>query len=1315
MKARLFVTLCAAALLSSVAAPAALAQTAMGMFGTPAASAPRAVLTNGQVVVVSGGAQASSGSSPAGASSSSSKKSRLDRLKKLAYDRRPSAILRAWSEDAPKPPRLTGDEAWSLLTLANGRPPEPAAASTMPTPKIGRPPEPRESNTAQGEDEAKQVQARAKAKLLAHELKLLQRWVTLGRWRKVERYLADLPADEAKPAYSQMLRSLGSPPPSNRPQMSAPGIGSTSEQHVFAMDDLLGLAAACPHKLDRASIASLGAILRRVLDSGTLAADAAARLEREAKKPAGEAPLTKKQCAQLLVAAGQGGRVWPFLPTLEEAVARRDAELLMLLANGFLTEHGRQRKPELLEKAWQALQAILAQTPPEVQEISESAAEQSQPAPSDEADERRRLAQIREQALQRTLALSSRVREELGQAWLEASFTRDPRRGMAVLKTLGARASQGLQNHPRGPTSRARALELQKTAVEALFQAAPERAAEWRDALELLAGVWLREAEFSRVASPANSLRAQMRRDSYGNIYFIQQQMMIQRQQSQQNRPRPIATDQVLEAGPSEAWIALLRPASRSRVRAAYARLYLHGGEEDKAYPYIETLADDHPELARDLAHEFIRVWTRNHDPNASRRQTNPYMFMYGYERKAESIPLTRSKQQRNIAELTAWVARLRALPLKELDESLFVAAFTTCHSTAEVYRLDAIEKVLGPMDQLEPKTMARLVRQMRENLAGLWRMPAEQEKQKTRRKQKDIEAEVLRGYGVANRVVSEALQKHGDHWRLHLAKACLMHDENAFRQEVDPNSQYSERRLESFAEFQKAARLYAQAVPTLREDEQTTDVYDYWFYASLGATNLGQIDHRTTAAPRQPALLRAAILALPGETAEHHMGMFANNLFTRASALKPNVKFRYLNAGFEIVGDHEQAREARKLYDYYKDLVTEIELVARIDGSSNVGHEQPFGVFVELRHTREIERESGGFGRYLTNQNKVSFAYNYGRPLQNYRDKFAETVNARLAEHFEVLSVTFEPEDVHSRTGDEYGWRVTPYAYLLLKPRGPRVDKLPALKMDLDFLDTSGYVVLPIQSPAVPLDATAERRDPRPYSNLRVTQTLDERQAGEGKLILEIKAEARGLVPDLEELLDVAPPGFEVVEIEDQGLGVSRFDPESATPAVISERVWLVTLAGREDLAALPEQFAFPQAKVADAKLEYLRFEDADLASVGPVISLEREYGETEWPWTWLAVLGGVGCLAALLLSRGLLDRSGKEAEPAPRLPERLTPFNVLAMLRDLHAHNGLAPDEKRELEWSIQRLERAYFADDARDKPDLQALAENWLPRAR
>jgi len=42
-----------------------------------------------------------------------------------------------------------------------------------------------------------------------------------------------------------------------------------------------------------------------------------------------------------------------------------------------------------------------------------------------------------------------------------------------------------------------------------------------------------------------------------------------------------------------------------------------------------------------------------------------------------------------------------------------------------------------------------------------------------------------------------------------------------------------------------------------------------------------------------------------------------------------------------------------------------------------------------------------------------------------------------------------------------------------LLKAKGAEVDRIAPLKIDMDFLDTSGYVVIPMESPAVVIDAS--------------------------------------------------------------------------------------------------------------------------------------------------------------------------------------------------------------------------------------------------
>ena len=176
------------------------------------------------------------------------------------------------------------------------------------------------------------------------------------------------------------------------------------------------------------------------------------------------------------------------------------------------------------------------------------------------------------------------------------------------------------------------------------------------------------------------------------------------------------------------------------------------------------------------------------------------------------------------------------------------------------------------------------------------------------------------------------------------------------------------------------------------------------------------------------------------------------------------------------------------------------------------------------------------------------------------------------------MLSVTFQDEKVNSRALGEYGWRVTPYAYILMKARGPKVDKIPPLRLDLDFMDTSGYVVLPVESPALPVDAMPDKGSVRPFEKLQITQTLDERQAAEGKLILEVKATARGLVPDLESIVKLDHAGFEIDKIDDQGISVSRFDPDSDANLIDSERTWLVSFRAARVRRNPPRRFGSPK-----------------------------------------------------------------------------------------------------------------------------------------
>ena len=129
--------------------------------------------------------------------------------------------------------------------------------------------------------------------------------------------------------------------------------------------------------------------------------------------------------------------------------------------------------------------------------------------------------------------------------------------------------------------------------------------------------------------------------------------------------------------------------------------------------------------------------------------------------------------------------------------------------------------------------------------------------------------------------------------------------------------------------------------------------------------------------------------------------------------------------------------------------------MVARIDGDDEVDTE-PFGLFIGFWHTSDIEREAGGFARYLVGGSKGSPYYYPSYPSQRQapRDDLEEHLNEKLGEIFEVQSITFRDNKIQSRTIGQPGWRETPLAYVLLKAKDASVDRIPELKMDLDFYD---------------------------------------------------------------------------------------------------------------------------------------------------------------------------------------------------------------------------------------------------------------------
>ena len=722
-------------------------------------------------------------------------KKRLTMFKKLSFDRRPSSILKAWAEPELKPydpseeeaEQQRGDQAGGGADGAT----EPNVAEVAPqvvtvdgmsrediermlVEQFGKP-----GGGAAPAPGAAAEPGKAKAKTdleqkqLQREMEMLQRDVTLGRWHKVREFLELLPEDGRKDAYETLLKKLPTPPKNPAAQRVPAKLRETNR---FEFEDALALAAVAPDGFDNKQIKLLVPLVKRALDSGSVSEELVRVLQLEVGREAADQRLNRRQAALLLAGLGQEIELGVFLPTATEAEKDNDREALNLLARHALAKYAKEQRREWLETAWQVTQAALAKGDVEKEE--------------------------KQEALRRAVELAPKVREDLGPAWLEESFTTRPERGMEIIATIGGQVAKGFEQKARDTKYRADGLLLQKSAVEALLKSAPELAQQWRPTLGLLAAGWIVEASYSYTNSKTTSFGPMMERDAFGNIFWSS------RRRGGGGQILAVEPADLLEAQPGKEWSALLDDALRPHFDAVSAQLWLKVNEYEKAFPFIEQLAAVNARKAKDLAHEFLRVWMRNNNPNTNRR-TNSYMFIYGFDSRADGIPLTRSKQERNLDELSQYVERLRALPIGGVDQKILGEAFVAAHSRAEVYRLETIERVFGDVSELDPVLLGELLGKMRTNLATIWREPAVQEEQKTRRTQREMLLEVAEGYDTALQIAQDARSRLGDHWSLLCAVATILHDRNNFSRELKRDSDFSDVRKQAFGLFAMAADHY--------------------------------------------------------------------------------------------------------------------------------------------------------------------------------------------------------------------------------------------------------------------------------------------------------------------------------------------------------------------------------------------------------------------------------------------------------------------------------------------------------------------------
>jgi hypothetical protein len=124
-----------------------------------------------------------------------------------------------------------------------------------------------------------------------------------------------------------------------------------------------------------------------------------------------------------------------------------------------------------------------------------------------------------------------------------------------------------------------------------------------------------------------------------------------------------------------------------------------------------------------------------------------------------------------------------------------------------------------------------------------------------------------------------------------------------------------------------------------------------------------------------------------------------------------------------------------------------------------------------------------------------------------------------------------------------------------------------------------------------------------------------------------------------------------------------------------------------------------------------YQRYADADLATVGEEVVLEKVYGPASNRRTWLIAAAVVGGLLVLGALTWMLFRR-KRAPSGSDLSEAVTPFVAAALLREIRDRPEFAAAHRPAIDGDIAVLERYYFSAERNGdaEPDLHGLVARW-----
>jgi len=444
--------------------------------------------------------------------------------------------------------------------------------------------------------------------------------ITLGNWDKVKAYFAKLPPVISKRAFSTLTNTLSSSQ-NVRPiaYLQQQGTGKSQQKPVMLLSDVLAWLEVPVEAPSSDDIRTLSQLL---VSEGELPSSFYKTLSKGSRYLGGSDIGNKLRAAELLLYADRPNRAASFLIPSKDALKQKNYKGLNLLAIYHQKLHPKNPFDGHLQLAWDINRTLL--------------------------DLDKVPLEITEESMMRSFEIMPQLQDKTkGAKWFKDTFKAKRERGMTLLSFVGITTAQSQGN--KDETFRLGKIRLQHATANALMDSAQGNLTEWKSILTLYAKNWVHEAEFSFARDKSTSIGPSLETDTFGNVYYTEQNYEYSDYDDEYS---PIKAGDILYTGPNKAWLSVLDEQTRLMCLKNYARLYLKMKEDEIAFSYIEAISKINPKEAKRFISELITVWADNHDPNAQQSYRNSWYYSYGYNDRADSIPLTRSKQQRNLEQL---------------------------------------------------------------------------------------------------------------------------------------------------------------------------------------------------------------------------------------------------------------------------------------------------------------------------------------------------------------------------------------------------------------------------------------------------------------------------------------------------------------------------------------------------------------------------------------------------------------------------------------------------------------------------------------